>query len=133
MLPDILILSSETSIGMCWFCITSGWITWGILKALMGRFHPYNSVNPFRNLMNPKLTEMDAIINRIWGTMNADTRFGSPLMVVLGDHGMNQVGFQNRAKLTFILDGRSWRIFSLGNFSGADISEPHFRRKHSTW
>ena len=42
--------------------------------------------------MQPKQREMDAIIHKMYGAMNSAPHLQSTLLIVCGDHGMNDAG-----------------------------------------
>lgn len=86
-------------IGIPWFYITSVWITSATKAALEGmRLKDYLDNAPdiadFANSTNmlPKQTEMDGIVKRIYTAIESQQHLKSTLMVLLGDHGMNDAG-----------------------------------------
>lgn len=59
----------------------------GLFLHYLGLDHIGHKTGPNSRFMSDKQAEMDAIIKRIYTSIGSDT-----LMVVMGDHGMNEVG-----------------------------------------
>jgi ethanolaminephosphotransferase len=82
--------------GILWYFITLDWITLDTkpdqegrcsLSQVLGMVLTFSSPN-----MIPKQREMDGIISQIYGAMETQDHFQSTLLVLVGDHGMNDAG-----------------------------------------
>lgn len=97
--PGISQMSSRMMIGIPWFYIISVWTISAIKEDLEGESQEdsidrsvRNADNPNSTNMLPKQIEMDGIVQRIYTGLESQQHLKSTLMVLLGDHGMNDAG-----------------------------------------
>lgn len=82
--------------GILWFCITLGLITLAIKLdqegALTPRTYACQPLTDTSSNMIPKQHEMDGIVKSIYEAMTNKEHLQSTLLVLCGDHGMNDAG-----------------------------------------
>lgn len=67
--------------------------TWdGLFLHYLGLDHIGHKTGPNSSYMKSKQQEMDGIIKRIYGFLEGSTKHKNTLFVVMGDHGMNEIG-----------------------------------------
>lgn len=96
MSPATLMMSSRGTTGMLWCCIIWGWIISDISqvrKGSCGGDAPTFWLTYLPSaFMLPKQVEMDGIVERIYTAMETQPHLSSTLLVLAGDHGMNDAG-----------------------------------------
>jgi ethanolaminephosphotransferase len=82
-------------IGIQWCCIILDWIILGIRLDHAGMSHrdaPNARLTITSPNMIPKQREMDSIVKQIYEAMSTKEYLNSTLLVLCGDHGMNDAG-----------------------------------------